>query len=360
MRDLFASSAGPGLTIAGFVIGMMFGWLTRASRFCVMGAISDWRMFAHHGRAAMVAAAALAAVIGAQLFDSTGSVELDASLYLSPGINWLGAMLGGLIFGIGMVLAGGCPARALVRAAAGDITAAIVLVIVAFSAYVTFGGPLAHLRVDAIMPTAISPETHGLTEPSLTNAIAALFAMNQTYARALATLVVCALLAILIGHASRRAATRRQIAYGLAVGALIPLSWAITSFAYDPMDVAPRQPIALSFVKPVADAIDWLERSSALGWPAFATATVLGTLFGAAIQAMQTGSLRLVLPQNTSDFKKSIFGAMLMGIGGILAAGCTIGQGLSGLSTLSLQSFIACAFIIAGALIALEWLQRTA
>jgi uncharacterized protein len=153
---------------------------------------------------------------------------------------------------------------------------------------------------------------------------------------------------------------RRYMVSGIGTGVLVTLAWLVTGLAYDEMAERVQTPVALSFVKPTVDTLDWLQRSTAIGLPSFAVATVFGTAIGAAIMAWLQGRFKIITFVGRADTARHLGGAALMGIGGVMALGCSIGQGVSGVSTLSLGSFIAVGAMIAGAVAAIKALEKYA
>jgi hypothetical protein len=149
-----------------------------------------------------------------------------------------------------------------------------------------------------------------------------------------------------------------HILSGLGGGAAVIAGWALTGLAYDEFALSPHNPVSLSFVKPTGDAMEWLERSTALGAPGFGAAAVLGTLLGTFSAAALTGRLALATFKDPGDTLRNLAGAALMGVGGVMALGCTIGQGVTGLSTLAPGSLIAVAAIVGGAVLGLKALER--
>lgn len=357
LQTLLQSDPATALAISGALIGLVFGAVAGQANFCVMGAVSDWRTSGSIGRLGALALAMSVAIAGAQALDAAGITDLSRSMYLTPRINWAGAILGGLVFGIGMVFAGGCASRNLVRAGRGDLRSLIVLVTLSIAAFATISGVLAPLRDGFETSLALMPEQTGLPIPSLA-ALAGKLGLASDHARLAASAL---LMAPLLYFAFARAGVQREplnLLGGLGVGALVVAAWMITGLAFDDMAVRPHAPTALSFVRPVADTTDWLERATALGLPGFGAASVLGALAGSLLAALFSGNLRVQGFAGTSDLVHHVGGAIAMGIGGVLALGCSIGQGLSGLSTLSLQSLLAITSILAGAVLGLHWLER--
>ena len=345
------------LALAGLVIGFLFGAIACVTNFCVMGAVSDWRAFGDKGRLGAVALAAATAIAGAQTLHAYGIADLDKSMYLVPRINWAGALLGGFIFGVGMVQAGGCASRNVIRAGAGDVRALVTLFILAVAAFVTISGVLGPLRNWFETTTLINSETLGLPVPSV-GAIAMKLGLAPDAARLAACMLIGAPLLIFALIPGRVLVSPRNLIGGLAVGLLVTLGWLATGLSFDEMDVRPVMPASLSFVRPVGDALDWLERSTALGLPSFGAATVFGALAGSFAVSAMRGHFRLSGFANRSDLFHHLGGALMMGIGGVLGLGCSIGQGITGVSTLGLQSLIAAGSIVAGTAMSLKRLER--
>lgn len=340
------------------MLGLAFGWLARASNFCVMGAVSDWRLSGDFGRLGAAALAAATAMIGAQSLDAAGITDLSRSMYVSPHINWAGSIVGGLIFGVGMVFAGGCPSRCLVRAGGGDFRALITTLVMAVAALATVSGVLGPTRSAFESATSFDLTTYNLPSQAFP-ALLASFGFEPSIARWMALAIITG---PLLFFAIRRGSLFSYPAYlfaGLGVGIIVTGGWALTGLTSDDMAARIISPSSLSFVRPVADAIDWLERSTALGLPGFGAASVFGVLVGSALASFATQSLRFTGFSDGADFRRHLFGAVAMGVGGILGLGCTIGQGVTGLSTLAVQSFLTAAAIILGAVFGLARLQRS-
>ncbi|MBX9683833.1 MAG: YeeE/YedE family protein [Hyphomicrobium sp.] len=357
MRDAIAQSPALTLAVGGFLIGLAFGILARSANYCVMGAISDWRLFGDITRLGATALAAAVAIIGAQGLNAAGVVDLTHSIYLSPRINWLGSLIGGGIFGAGMIYAGGCPSRALIRAGGGDLRAWVSLVTMAFAATVTLSGILGEARVSLEQATAFDVRTLGLRSQAITDVVSAVSA-DAGWAVWAASAIVALPLLIFAFFAAGVASRPWLVAAGISVGLLVTAGWALSGLAADEMALSPVSPLSLSFVKPVADAVDWVQRSTALGLPGFGAASVFGVVTGGAIAAWSSGEWRLAGFGDAPDFYRHLGGALAMGVGGVLGLGCTIGQGATGLSTLAVQSILTCSAIIAGAVLALRYLQR--
>jgi uncharacterized protein len=357
LRSAFQSDPQSALAMSGFLIGISFGALAWRTNFCVMGAVSDWRTSGSRNRIGSVALAAAVAIFAAQSLDYLEVIDLTRSMYLTPRLNWLGTIAGGLLFGAGMVYAGGCASRNLVRAGTGDLRAIIVLLVLAIAAFSAMGGVLGPLRAAVESATAVPLEQFGLKVQSL-NAISAQFGIPTAISRWLAPLLISGALAGFALLYCQTGVDNPSLLGGTGVGLLVATGWLATGLAFNEMDVNPVIPTSLSFVRPVADTVDWIARATALGLPGFGAATVFGTLIGSLVSALAHGRFRLQGFASNDDMLRHLGGALAMGIGGVLALGCSIGQGITGLSTLSMQSIIASASILTGTVMALRRLEQ--
>jgi uncharacterized protein len=353
LRGFLAAHAPESLAIGGFLTGGAFGYLTQWANFCTMGSTAGWiTLNDKRGLRAWALAAAIAMLAVAGLVH-LGALDLSRSMYTPPRLNWAASILGGLMFGVGMVLAGGCASRNLVRAGAGDLRSALTLLVTCLFAAMTMGGILGPARAELERMTAIA-----LPMPSqrLTDMTAAMGSDGSTLNLAIPLIIALALAAICFSDKPFRT-SRRHLAIGVGIGLLVAASWALTGLAFDEMADRVQPPVALSFVKPSADMFDWLERSTALGFPGFGVASVFGTFAGGALAAYLNRRFHLIAFADRADTLRHMAGAALMGVGGVLALGCSIGQGISGLSTLALGSILATASIVAGTVLGLKWMQ---
>ena len=162
-----------------------------------------------------------------------------------------------------------------------------------------------------------------------------------------------------IASPTRGSATRAvHVLSGLAVGLIVVAGWALTGLAFDEMATRPTPPISLTYVRPTGDALQWLTLYTAAPVPGFGTASVFGALIGACSASLSMGRFRVSTFSDTGDTLRNMLGAALMGIGGVMALGCTVGQSITGVSTLALGSFLTFASIVAGGLFGLRVLER--
>lgn len=338
------------LVLVGLLLGLAMGVLLQRTHWCTMGAIADWTLFGSRRRLRVWALAAAIAVIGAQALAAAGLVELSDSIYLANTVPLFAILPGGFAFGFGMVLTGGCVSRSMARAGSGSLRSLVVLLAVALSAQATMSGVLA--PVAAALRDLAAPE---LAAPGLVDLLGEMIGMPAAQAGIIAAAAVGGpvLLWALADPALRRPGN--ELIAGLGLGLLVIAGWAATGLAAsDPF--ADLRPASLAYVGPTARALVWLIAGDGT-LPTFGPALALGTLSGAFVAARLTGSFRFEGFVDATDLHRHLVGALLMGTGGTLALGCTVGQGLSGLSTLSFSSLLAVTGIILGARRALRWLE---
>lgn len=354
LKGLIAANASESLAIGGFLIGLAFGYLTQRANFCTMGSIANW-ITIHDARGMRSwALAAAIAIVAVALLTHTGVLDLKLTNYTSPRLNWAANILGGLMFGVGMVLAGGCASRNLVLAGAGDVRSGLTLLVTSLFASMTNGGVLGPVRAGLESLTAF---TLPMSSQRLTDMASAMGATPSVSGLALPLLIALALVVKCFSDKPFRT-SRRHLAIGIGIGLLVAASWALTGLAYDELADRVHAPVALSFVKPSADMFDWLERSTALGLPGFGVASVFGTFAGGALSAFLHRRFHLIAFANLADTVRHMAGAALMGTGGVLALGCSIGQGISGLSTLAIGSVLSASAIVAGTILGVRLLQK--
>lgn len=315
--------------IFGLLLGLAFGALAEVTRFCLRRGLAGEPGERQPALGLWLMALAVA-VLGTQAAVAAGLIGFAEHRFMAADLPALAIALGGLMFGAGMVLTRGCASRLTVLAASGNLRAVTVLVVFAIAAHATLKGVLAPLR------TALGSQTIPLGE---TVTLAALPGGALPWTAAIAALA---------GAYALRSGNRPALLAGAAlIGALVPLGWVGTGFVlYDEFD-----PIAfesLSFTSPAAETLFWTIASTSI--PAgFGTGLFGGVLAGAAALALISGRFRwqsFVSPRETLRY---LAGAALMGVGGVLAGGCTVGAGLAGVPTLSLAAILALAAIAAGA-----------
>lgn len=317
---------------AGAALGVLFGAAAQVSRFCLRRALVG--PAAERAAAGGVWAAALAAAtLGAQGLAATGALSFAETHHLAPALPLLALVLGGLAFGSGMTLSGGCASRLIVLGAAGNLRAALVILVFAAVALTTMRGALAPaaawLREAGAIAGAGGALDGRLPLPGAGPLLAGLAALG------------------LGALAWRSGARRRDLALGALIGLLIAGGWAATGLLLaDPFD--PRPAESLAFTAGAGETLFYLVAGTAIQ-PSFGLGVLTGALLGAHLSARLRGEIALKSFSAPEETLRYLTGGALMGFGGALAGGCTIGAGLSGVSTLGAAPLITLLAIIAGA-----------
>ncbi|MCA1397343.1 YeeE/YedE family protein [Bradyrhizobium sp. BRP56] len=326
--------------IAALTIGLIYGSVGLLSGFCMMSGLRGW-WAEGDGRLARTYALAMGVAIAAsQLLAAAGLVDLGKSIYLQPSFSAPVMFLGGLLFGYGMVLSNGCGSRALVLLGRGNLRSFVVVIVLGIFAEMTLKGLIAPLRIAMVQASQATVSANSV--PALLAGIG----LGTVPARMVAASVLAAVLIIFaFAHAPFRKSPG-QIAAGLIVGLLVAGGWYATGYL-GADDFNPVPVTSLTFIAPIADALQYvmLSTGSTLN---FGIVTVFGVFAGSLITAIATGRFQLEGYRSPQHMLRSASGAALMGAGGVMAFGCSVGQGLTGLSTLSLSSLIAIAGIMLG------------
>lgn len=332
------------LALVGLFGGALLGLAARIGRFCSLGAIED-ALYAGDGtRLRMWSFAIGTAVIATFLCASAGLADIGRSAYLALAWNPLGSILGGLVFGYGMALAGNCGFGALARVGGGDFRSFVIVITVGLAAYATLSGPLAPLRV-ALFPQDPTDDLQG---------IAHLLGSTLGLAPGLAAgLVGLAMIALALADRRFRQSPS-AIFWSAVVGLAIVSGWvgttwvAQTGFSAEPV-------ISHTFASPVGEAMLYVMTASARPLT-FGVGSVAGVLLGAFAGSLVKGHFRWEACEDPRELRRQIIGAVLMGVGAVVAVGCTVGQGLSAFSVLAFSAPVTAAAIFAGAALGLRQL----
>lgn len=333
------------VALIGFAGGALLGLAARLGRFCTLGAIEDFmyqnsdirlRMW---GLAIGIAGLATFALVLAGLFDpaQTG--------YYRAGFSPLAHIIGGLLFGYGMSLAGNCGFGALARVGGGDLRSFVIVLVMGVAAYAMLSGPLAAARVDLMEASSLATEKRSYPE---------LLAQFTDLPTAVWGLLISGLI-VLFALSSRAFLSRpSSLFWSMIVGLAITTGWAGTKWIADTGFNA--QPIVShTFTAPIGETMLFLMTSSA-GGLSFGVGSVFGVLSGAFCGSLIKGHFRWEACEDPRELKRQFLGAVLMGFGAVIATGCTIGQGISAFSVLAFGAPLTFAAIFAGAAFGLRQL----
>jgi uncharacterized membrane protein YedE/YeeE len=328
-----------------------------------MGAISDWVAMGDLTRMRMWLLAIAVALLGASALHLAGLVDLSKSIYPSPNFTWLSYLVGGFLFGVGMTLGSGCGSKTLIRVGAGNLKSLVVYVFLGIAAYMTLRGIFGAFRVGVLEKATITLPT-GQDLPSL------LASATGVSRGALMALLACAIAGALIAFAYAGRQFRSSFDYtlgGVVTGLVVVGGWYVSGHvghvAEDPNTLQEAfvatntgRMEAFSFVAPLAFTLEylmlWTDKSKII---TYGIASAAGVIAGSLVYALVSRTFRWEGFRDAEDTAMHVLGGILMGFGGITALGCTIGQGISGLSTLALGSIITFAAIIAGSAATIKW-----
>lgn len=366
-----------------FGLALVMGAVVNKTNFCTMGAVSDMVNMGDTGRFRAWMLAIAVALLGVVALEYAGLVNPGGAFppYRSGQMIWAENLLGGILFGVGMTLASGCGNKALVRIGGGNIKSIMVMLVIAVIAYFMinpFPGSdqtlFTVLFYDWIRPLAVDVGS----SQDLGTLLAGEEGAGQT------RLIIGSLLGLgLLGYVFKSADFRNSgdnILGGLVVGAAILGAWYVTSAVHididgepyslqsyvsewdflaeseagKPADSRPLAPQSFTFINPMGQTLGYTAAGFDRAFLTFGVMALAGVILGSFLWSLLSGSFRIEWFASFRDFLSHLIGAVLMGFGGVLALGCTIGQGITGISTLALGSFIAFAGIVLGSALTMK------
>ena len=358
------SSLGSQALLITLLITTVLGAIMQKTSFCTLGAVSDGILMEDWSRMRQWCLAIGIAILGVALMSHLGWIDVSKSFYTGNRVLYLSTVIGSTFFGIGMVLASGCGSKTLVRAGGGNLKSIVVFIVLGLVAYMTMRGFLGMMKANTIDKVSLSLSTN----QDLPSILSASFGIAKENLRSILALIIGG---VFIGFALLKKSfwSSENLLAGIGVGVAITAIWWVSGrYAHLTEDPNTLQEAflvtnsgrmeSLSFVAPYAFALDWMmftsDKSKVL---TIGIVAVIGMIMGSAISSILSKNFRWESFCGVEDTANHLVGAALMGFGGVTAVGCTIGQGLSGLSTLALNSFIAFPGFILGAYIGLQYLQ---
>jgi uncharacterized membrane protein YedE/YeeE len=336
------------VTGGAFVLAFIFGAVGNKTHFCTMGAVSDWVNMGDTSRLRMWLLAIAVALLGSSALHLAGVIDLSKSIYPGPNFTWLSYIVGGFLFGVGMTLGSGCGSKTLIRVGAGNLKSLVVYIVLGIAAYMTLRGLFGAFRVGVLEKAAITlPQGQDL--PSL-------LGWNRAV---LAALIGGAMLAFIYSSKQFRSTFDYTLG-GVVTGLVVVGGWYVSGHlghvAEDPNTLQEAfvatntgRMESFSFVAPFAYTLEylmlWTDKSKII---TYGIASAAGVIAGSAAYALATRTFRWEGFRDAEDTANHIVGGILMGFGGITALGCTIGQAITGFSTLALGSIMTFAAIVAG------------
>lgn len=328
--------------LVGLLCGALIGALVQRSRLCTFGAIED-ALAGHDWRRMKVFGLALGlALLVTQALILGGALDPDRISYLPPRLPIVGLVAGGLMFGVGMALVGTCGFGSLVRLGTGDLRSLVVILVFGVFAYASLRGVLSGFRIGVIEQWSIP-----MPGPSRSDIPTQLERVIGLDPRAALTGLAAAFLVTVALRDARLRRSPRLLAAAVALGLVTGLAWAATGSFSDPFDLHSR-PQSLTFVAPIARALFGVLAGQDSIYD-FGVSSVIGVVTGAFLASFRARECRWEAFDDQREMRRHITGGVLMGIGGVLAGGCTIGQGLAAGSAFALSMPIALVSMMAGA-----------
>lgn len=364
MEVVDIAAQGNSVLWATFAITFLLGAVMQKTGFCTMGAVSDIFIMSSWDRLRQWLLAIGVAVLGFTLMSYLGLIDPLKSFYTGNKFLWLSSIVGSILFGFGMVLSSGCGSKTLVRIGGGNLKSIIVFMVLGLSAYMTIRGFLGVIRINTLDTIFIAFNTPQDLPSLLSDPMGV---ERGTLHLVMGLIIGFAFIAYAL--AKRTFWTVENLLAGFSVGfAICAVWWVSGHLGYVAEDPNTLEEVflltnsgrmeSLSFVAPYAYSLDWLmmysDTSKVL---TLGIISVVGMILGSAMVAVLTKTFRWESFRDTEDTVNHLVGASLMGFGGVTALGCTVGQGLSGISTLALGSFLALPGFIFGAYLGMRYLQ---
>ncbi|MDX1375191.1 MAG: YeeE/YedE family protein [Burkholderiales bacterium] len=363
MNDVNPEQLATYVALGAFVLAFIFGAVGNKTNFCTMGAVSDWVNMGDTSRMRMWLLAIAVAVLGANAMHLAGIIDLSKSIYQAPAFTWLSYLVGGFLFGVGMTLGSGCGSKTLIRIGGGSLKSLLVFVFLGIAAYMTLRGLFGAFRVNVLEQASVAL-AGGQDLPSL--AARAIGGAKATWMTALSLVIGLGLIAFVYASRDFRASFDYTLG-GVVTGLVVIGGWwvsgALGHVAEHPETLQEAfiatntgRMESFSFVAPMAFGLEylmlWTDKSKIV---TYGIASALGVIAGSAVYALASRRFRWEGFISAEDTANHMIGGTLMGFGGITALGCTVGQGITGFSTLALGSIVTFAAIVAGAAATMKW-----
>lgn len=349
---------------AVFAVAVVLGAVANKTNFCTMGAVSDWVNMGDSGRMRAWLFAMAVAISGVAVMETAGMVNLSGETfppYRTASFGWLRYLAGGALFGIGMTLGSGCGNKTLVRVGAGNLKSLVVLVIAAIMAYLMLWTPfyekLFHPWVSA---TTLDLARHGVNTQELGAVISGMFGLQPSRGfNAVVGGVLALGLFIYVFRSADFRGSFDNLLGGATVGLAVLAGWYLTGgplgqawkeYAEFATQIPSRVQVqSYTFISPMGDSVRYLLSPGTTTLVNFGVVALAGVILGSFIYALFARSFRIEWFVSVKDFANHAAGGVLMGVGGVLSMGCTVGQAITGMSTVAIGSMLTFLAIVIGA-----------
>jgi len=354
--------------IYSFLFAFLFGAISQKTNFCTMGAVADWVNMGNTARLGAWFLAISVAIIGVVILENIFLVSFSTTIppYRTENFSWLRYILGGLMFGVGMTMAGGCGNKTLVNLGAGSIRSLFVLFVASIMVFImnktSFYEVVFHGWINY---TSIDLNQFNIKSQSIVEVFAEVFGLEVTKFFKVSLSLLFATPFLLYALCCKALRKNKQLLFaGISIGFIITMGWYITGgnmgrAAIDSVEWLDHKPLGVgvqsyTFINPMGELLVYLDSPSNTLLITFGLVALFGVVLGSFSLSIYMRRFSITGFSSKEDFVKHLIGAVLMGIGGVLAMGCTIGQGITGVSTLAMGSFIALFSIILGGAVNLK------
>ena len=361
--------------LAGFIITVVLGAVAYKTNFCTMGAVSDLVNMGDSGRMRAWVLGMAVAVLGVAVLEYIGMVDMSLTTSAETGrppyraavFPWPRFIIGGILFGVGMTLGSGCGNRTMVRIGGGNLKSVVVLLAMGLAGYLMIFTNFGHyVFLQWMQPAFIDLRGLGIADQSLAAVVSGLLGLSGSATTPAIGLLVAGLMLIWVLSSADFLMNRDNVLAGIVLGLCVVAAWYVTagSMGQGLMEEVAflegdEQPYgvgaqSLTFVQPAAVLIRYLETGLASRFMSFALVAGAGVIVGAFLYALVSRRLRLEWFRSLGDVVRHMVGGLLMGFGGVLAIGCTIGQAVSGVSALAMGSFLTFVSICLGSALTMK------
>jgi len=358
-----------------FILSIIFGAVANKANFCTMGAVSDWVNIGNLNRLRSWLLSIAIAVLGVGILEFNGTIDMSLTSsndtsnppYRVAEFVWLRHLVGGLMFGIGMTLSSGCGNKTLVRLGEGNLKSLVVLVIMAVAASAMLFSSFDYwVFLQWMSPVSIDFTELGINSQDLGSVLSGLAGVDpEPINLFIPALLLAGVMLVWVLRCRDFRSDRELVLAGIIIGTLVVIAWYVTAGSMgmellEELDFMDDRPYAagaqsLSFIAPTAHTAQYLYQGFSPVYLSIGVVTVLGVVVGSFLYTVIFRTVRLEWFISWMDFSMHAIGAILMGIGGVLAMGCTIGQGISGVSTMALGSILTILAIIGGSAMTMKY-----
>jgi len=359
----------------GFGLAFIFGAIANKTNFCTMGAVSDWVNMGDLNRMRAWALSIAIATLGVGFLEYAGVIDMSLTTstdtsnppYRVANFIWLRNLVGGLLFGIGMTLSSGCGNKTLARLGEGNMKSLVVLIVMSLAASLMLFTSFDYwLFLQWMIPLGIDFTDYNIPGQDIATVVTGIAGSEATPTAGLIAALVLGLGILTWVLRERDFRTNLELVIaGLVIGALVVIAWYITAGSggqelLEELDFMDERPYAagaqsISFIAPTAHLAQYVYQGFSPAFLSFGVVTVVGVIVGSFLYTLLFRKIRIEWFVTRNDFLLHMAGAILMGIGGVLGMGCTIGQGISGVSTLALGSILTIIAIIAGSAMTMKY-----